>query len=125
MPITILIVDDQRSIRNLIGVVLKGSVDAVFLEANDAAEALRVARQHYGPINLLISDVVMPGRINGTEMAAQLSQSRPEMKVVLMSGYAPEAITMKPDWHFIQKPFPALEIRERIGSILTDHWVAA
>src|SRR5437016_4423352 len=104
MPITILIVDDQRSIRNLIRVVLKGSVDAVFLEANDAAEALRVARQHYGPINLLISDVVMPGRINGTEMAAQLSQSRPEMKVVLMSGYAPESVTMKPEWHFIQKP---------------------
>jgi hypothetical protein len=40
--------------------------------------------------------------MNGTEMAAQLSNTRPEMKIVLMSGYAPEAVTMAPDWHFIQ-----------------------
>jgi DNA-binding NtrC family response regulator len=125
MPITILIVDDQRSIRKLIRVVLKGSVDAVFLEANDAAEALRVARQHYGPINLLISDVVMTGRMSGIEMAAQLSHTHPEMKVVLMSGYAPESVTMKPEWQFIKKSFAVSELQERIGSILTDHWVAA
>jgi two-component system cell cycle sensor histidine kinase/response regulator CckA len=125
MPITILIVDDQRSIRKLIRGVLKGSVDAVFLEANDAAEALRVARQHYGSINLLISDVVMTGRMSGIEMAAQLSHTHPEMKVVVMSGYAPEALTMEPDWQFIKKPFAVSELRERIGSILAENWVAA
>jgi hypothetical protein len=56
--------------------------------------------------------------MNGTEMAARLCHARPETKVFLMSGYAPEALTMEPDWQFIQKPFTALEIRERIGSIL-------
>jgi two-component system cell cycle sensor histidine kinase/response regulator CckA len=125
MPITILIVDDEQSIRKLIRVVLRGSVDAVFLEANDAAEGLKIARQHRGPLDLLISDVVMPGRMNGIEMAAQLSQARQEMKIILMSGYAPEALTMGPDWHFIQKPFAVSEILERIASILADHWVAA
>ena len=125
MPITILIVDDQRSIRNLIRVVLKGSVDAVFLEANDATEALKIARERSEDIDLLISGVVMPGRMSGTEMAAHLSHARPEMRVLLMSGYAPESVTMKPDWHFIQKPFGALEIQERIGSILAENWVAA
>ena len=124
MPITILIVDDEEIVRKVIRVALK-TVDVVFLEAKDTTEALKIAREHYGHIDLLISDVVMPGRMNGLEMAAQLSQSRPGMKVVLMSGYAPEALTMKPGWHFIQKPFPALEIRERIGRILTDHSVAA
>ena len=96
MPITILVVDDEEIVHKLIRVALMGFGDIVFLVAKD-----------------------------GAEMAAQLSQSRPEMKVVLMSGYPPEALTMKPSWHFIQKPFPALEIRERVGRILTDHSVAA
>jgi len=125
MPTTILIVDDEEIVRKLIRVALKGSGDVVFLEAKDSTEALKVAREHREPIHLLISDVVMPGRMNGTEMAAQLSKSRPAMKVVLISGYAPESVTIKPDWHFIQKPFGPLEIRKRVGNILADHWVAA
>jgi two-component system cell cycle sensor histidine kinase/response regulator CckA len=125
MPITVLIVDDEEIVRKLIRVALKGSRDVVFLEAKDGAEALKVAREHREPIHLLISDVVMPGRMNGTEMAAQLSQSHSDMKVVMMSAYTPESITMKPDWHFIQKPFGTPEIRERIGSVLDRQSVAA
>jgi DNA-binding NtrC family response regulator len=122
---TILIVDDEEIIRKLIRVALKSTVDAVLLEADHAAGALKIAREHYGKIDLLISDVVMPGRMSGTEMAAQLSHARPEMKIVLMSGYAPEALSMEPSWHFIQKPFVAPEIRDRIGDLLTDNWLAA
>jgi two-component system cell cycle sensor histidine kinase/response regulator CckA len=124
MPITILIVDDEEIVRKLIRVALK-TVDVVFLEAKDTTEALEVAREHRGPIHLLVSDVVMPGRISGIEMAAQLSQARPEMKVVLMSGYVPQALTMEPSWHFIQKPFAVPEIRERIRSVLTGKCLAA
>jgi two-component system cell cycle sensor histidine kinase/response regulator CckA len=124
-PITVLIVDDEEIVRKLIRIALKESGDVVFLEANHAAEALKVARQHQGPIDLLISDVVMPGRMNGIEMAAQLSHARPEMKVFLMLGYAPESLTMEPSWHFIQKPFSVSEIQERIGSILDRQSVAA
>jgi two-component system cell cycle sensor histidine kinase/response regulator CckA len=124
MPVTILIVDDEEIVRKMLRVVLT-SQNTDFLEAKNATEALKIAREHRGVIDLLISDVVMPGRMNGTEMAAQLSQSRPEMKIVLMSGYPPESLTMKPAWIFIQKPFGAPEIRERVGSILTDHRVAA
>ena len=125
MPMTILVVDDEEIVRKLVRVALKGSLDAVFLEANDAAEALKVAREHREPIDLMVSDVVMPGRMNGVEMAAQLSHAHPEMKVVLMSGYALEGLTMEPAWHFIQKPFGVSEIRERIGSILTGNRLAA
>ena len=122
---TVLIVDDEEIVRKLVRVALKGSGAGIFLEANDAAEALKTAREHRGDIDLLISDVVMPGRMNGIEMAAQLSESRPAMKVVMMSGYAPEALAMEPHWHFIQKPFAASEIWEKIGTILTGSWLAA
>ena len=125
MPMTILVVDDEEIVRKLVRVALKGSLDAVFLEANDAAEALKVAREHREPIDLMVSDVVMPGRMNGIEMAAQLSHAHPEMKVVLMSGYALEGLTMEPAWHFIQKPFGVSEIRERIGNVLTGNRLAA
>ena len=118
---TILIVDDEQSIRKLIRAVLNRSVDAVFLEASDGTDALKTAREHGGNIDLLVSDVVMPGKINGFEMAAQLNHERPEMKIVLMSGYSGEEVAMEPNWHFIKKPFAVSEIREKIGSILTDN----
>jgi two-component system cell cycle sensor histidine kinase/response regulator CckA len=123
MPTTVMIVDDEEIIRKLIRVTLKGSGDILFIEANDAAEALKLARQHRGKIDLLLSDVVMPGRMNGTEMAAQLSHAHPQMKVVLMSGYAPEALKTEPHWDFIQKPFAASEIRETVGRVLADNWL--
>src|SRR5258708_1515655 len=125
MPITILIVDDEEIIRKLVHVALKGVVDAIFLEASNAAEALKVAREYGGPIDLLISDIAMPGRMNGTEMAAQLCQTRPETRVFVMSGYPPEGIAMQPDWHFIQKPFKALEIRKEIETFVTENCLAA
>ena len=120
MPTTIMIVDDAEIVRKLVRVSVKASFDAVVLEANAASEALKIAREHRGPIDLLVSDIVMPGRMNGAEMAATLCHSRNETKVLLMSGYEPESLTMEPDWQFIQKPFSATEIRERIGSLLTD-----
>ena len=125
VPITVLIVDDDEIVRKLIRLMLRGSRRYRFLEANDASEALKIAGQHRGDIDLLLSEVVLAGRMNGTEMAAQMSQARPEMKVVLMSGCAPESLTMEPAWHFIQKPFSVSEIQERIGSILDRQSVVA
>jgi YesN/AraC family two-component response regulator len=122
---TILIVDDEEIVRKLIRVALKESAGVVFLEAGHAAESLKIAREYPGVIDLVIADVVMPGRMNGIEMAAQLSKGHPETKVFLMSGYAPEALAMEPDWHFIQKPFAVSEIRERIGSILAETYAPA
>src|SRR4051812_43205367 len=100
-PKTILIVDDEEIVRKLVRVALKGSDDADFLEAHDAAEALEISREHRGRIDLLLSDVVMPGEMNGAEMAKKLSDTHPETKVLLMSGYEVEALVMKPEWHFI------------------------
>ena len=121
---TILIVDDEEIVRKLIRVALKGIVDAVLLEANETAGALKIAREHYGSIDILISDVVMPGRMSGTEMAAQLSHARPEMKVVLISGYAPETLTMQPSWYFIQKPFGPASLARKVREVLDQSRIA-
>ena len=123
MP-TLMIVDDVEIVRKLVRVALKGTEDTDFLEAKDAMEALKIAREHRGPIHLLLSDVVMPGRIGGIEMAARLCDTRPETKVLLMSGYTPDVLTTKPEWNFVQKPFAASEIRERVRSILTESLAA-
>jgi two-component system cell cycle sensor histidine kinase/response regulator CckA len=125
MTTTILIVDDEESVRKLVRLMLKGSEGTEFLEAKSATEALRVARGHLGPIDLLISDVVMPGTMNGIEMAATLCHARPETKVLLMSGYSPDVFRMKSEWSFVQKPFAAREIREKLRSVLTETCLAA
>src|SRR5260370_34919454 len=104
MRTTIMIVDDVEIVRKLVRVALKGSVDTDFLEANDAAEALKISREHRGPIHLLVSDVVMPGRMNGIEMAGRLCHTLPETKVLLMPGYAPDVLAIEPEWDFVQKP---------------------
>jgi two-component system cell cycle sensor histidine kinase/response regulator CckA len=120
-PIAILIADDEEIVRRVVRAALK-AVDAVFLEAKDATEALKIAREHSGPIDLLVSDVMMPGTTTGIELAARLCHARPEMKVVVMSGYAPDLLTIRPEWTFIKKPFGASEIREIVGNVLTDHY---
>jgi two-component system, cell cycle sensor histidine kinase and response regulator CckA len=120
MPKTILIVDDEEIVRKLVRVALRGSDDTDFLEANDAAEALKISGGHSGRIDLLLSDVSMPGEMNGAEMAAELSHARPETKVLLMSGYDAQPLAIKPSWQFIQKPFAAAEIRQRIRNVLEN-----
>ena len=120
LPKTILIVDDEEIVRKLVRVALKESDDADFLEAHDALEALEISEAHHGRIDLLLSDVVMPGGMNGAEMATKLSNAHPETKVLLMSGYEIETLEMKPEWHFIQKPFAVSEIRETIRNVLGE-----
>jgi CheY-like chemotaxis protein len=78
------------------------------LEAADGHDALDLARSHHGPIHLLLTDVVAPCR-SGPELTAKLRTLRPEMKVLLVSGHANEAVVnhsaMRPGSAFIQKPF--------------------
>ena len=65
----ILIVDDEDIVRRLIRLVLRAVEDAEFIEATDAEEALEISKRYRGPIDLLVSDVMMPGNMNGAEMA--------------------------------------------------------
>jgi signal transduction histidine kinase/ActR/RegA family two-component response regulator len=87
---TILVVEDEEPVRKFIVRLLEDRGWRV-LTASDADAALVLARDHPGPIHLLISDVVMPG-MNGVELACKLREVRPETKVLYITGYAENAV---------------------------------
>jgi signal transduction histidine kinase len=116
---TILVVEDEEKVRNLVSVVLKDQGYTV-LESRDAEEAARLCREYAGPLHLLLTDVVMPG-MSGPELALQLCPLRPEMKVLYMSGYADSAIArhrLAKDTPFLQKPFLPDALSRKIRDLL-------
>jgi CheY-like chemotaxis protein len=81
-----LLVDDEAPLRGFIRIVLRGQ-GYVVLEAADGAEALRLGEQHPGPIDLLLTDVEMPG-LGGRQVAEHLAPLRPGLRVLYLSGHA-------------------------------------
>jgi two-component system cell cycle sensor histidine kinase/response regulator CckA len=88
---TILVVDDEALVRSMARDILLGAGYRV-LEAADGEQALRVAEEHPGAIQVLLTDVVLPG-INGKELAARMVALRPETKMLFMSGRAAEVVS--------------------------------
>ena len=109
---TILVVEDEMSVRRLTGEFLASNGYRV-LEAQDGGEALQVCEKHRGPIHLLVTDVVMPG-MSGRDLAVRLAGQRPEMKVIYMSGYTDDTIVqhgvLEEGILFLQKPFSLDEL---------------
>lgn len=106
-PRTILLVEDEPSLRKLTHRTLKDMGYSV-LEANDAAQAIDVARSTDAPIDLLLTDVIMPG-MSGGDLAKKLSPENPHMRVLFMSGYTDGAIEVRgslpPGMAVLRKPF--------------------
>ncbi len=104
---TILLVEDQPQVRVLASRVLKRGGYRV-LEAADGEEALRISAAHVGTIDLLLTDVVMPG-LNGKEVAARITAERPDTPVLYMSGYTDRIFgangILDANVGFLQKPF--------------------
>ena len=102
----VLLVEDEASLLRLTRNLLEMSGYTV-LEAKDGNEALRISQEHAGAIDLLLTDIVMPG-ISGRALAHQLSQQRPDMKILFMSGYTGQGIGEKEYLErgdlFLQKP---------------------
>ena len=117
---TILLVEDEEQVRNLVRETLRREGYKV-LDAPGAAEARRIAAAHKGPIHLLIADVVMP-KEGGRELAASLASRRPNMKVLFMSGYTDQAIVnsslLTVESAFIQKPFTPAALSRKVRDIL-------
>jgi len=105
---TILVVEDDRVVLKIVSLILKNAGFTV-LSANNSSEAGQFVATFPGQIQLLISDVEMPD-IAGPDLAVKLKAMRPEMRVILMSGYADGALLiLNYGWHFIRKPFlPAM-----------------
>lgn len=117
---TILLVEDEAPIRTLTREFLQGLGYEV-LEAAEGEDALRIAEQFTGRIDLLLTDVVMPG-MSGRELARQLLPRRAGMKVLYVSGYvddilAKEGLAATDEW-FLEKPFAFDDLAEKIRTVL-------
>jgi PAS domain S-box-containing protein len=114
---TILVVEDDLGVRRAVIKTL-AQLGYTILEAGDADGAMAVSAAHKGTIDLLLTDVVMPGK-SGPELAARFFADRPDAKVVYMSGYSAEADTTKwPHGPLLQKPFSPQELASRVRSVL-------
>jgi two-component system cell cycle sensor histidine kinase/response regulator CckA len=106
---TLLVVEDEAALRDVAGRILSGAGYQV-LKAECGTAALDVAARHSGHIDLLVSDVVMPGML-GKELAERLVRERPETRVLYMSGYAQPVLhsqgTLDPGVALLEKPFTA------------------
>jgi signal transduction histidine kinase/CheY-like chemotaxis protein len=117
---TILLVEDDPQVRTLTRTILVRLGYRV-LQAESAAEALRIASGHEGPLDLLLTDVVMP-RMNGTELARHVQIARPGMRVLYMSGYTDSGVIdqgmLAAGTPFIQKPFTSAMLNGKVREVL-------
>ncbi len=117
---TILLVEDEASLRELVRECLEASGYRV-LEASHGTAALEVGERHPGRIDLLMTDVVMPG-MSGRELAEHVRVPRPEIRTLYMSGYTDDAVVLHgvlaEDMALLQKPFTAAELARRVRDVL-------
>lgn len=118
---TILLVEDEQGVRALARRVLE-LFGYTVLEAKDPLEAIQLSRSHNGPIDLLLTDVIMP-QMNGKKLSEVLVPERPEMKVLFMSGYTDDVVTRKrvlePGVWFLQKPFTPSALATKLRAVLS------
>ncbi len=118
---TILVVDDEEMVRNLCTRVL-GDHGYRVLAAPNGKDALGVFEEHDGSIDILLTDVVMPGEISGKQLADLLVRSNPELQVLFMSGYSENAIVhhgvLDHRAHFLSKPFSTEVLAGTVRQIL-------
>lgn len=119
---TIMVVEDQDQVRRMICLMLKQQGYHV-LEAENGQKGIETAMSHHGGIDLLITDVVMPG-LNGKELYNELVKSRPELKVLFISGYPREIISyhgiLEEGLNFLQKPVPLDLLTKKIREIIEN-----
>ncbi len=117
---TLLLVEDEEGVRRLLIMGLTANGYQV-LEAHDGQQALELAAQHPGRIDLLITDVVMP-RLSGGQLADQLLALRPDLKVLFLSGYTDEAVlrhgVSQGSRPFLQKPFTPSSLARKVREVL-------
>jgi CheY-like chemotaxis protein len=116
------VVEDEAGVRHMARHALELSRYTV-LEASQGPEALRLCEeQQTRSIHLLVTDVVMPGGLNGPELAERLRLIRPDLRVLFMSGYTDEATVqrgvLEPGLFFLPKPFPLHLLLQKVRQVL-------
>jgi CheY-like chemotaxis protein len=117
---TILLVEDETNLRRLARQYLENQGYTI-LEAEDGAAALQIVDGHKGTIDLLLTDVIMPG-MNGRELAAHITQLVPAIRVLYMSGYTENAVghdgMLDAGINLLQKPFSLPALKDRVREVL-------
>ncbi len=117
---TILLVEDDEMVRTLVRETLQRDGYRV-IDSADPVDARRIGESHRGDIHLLITDVVMP-KLSGKELARSLMASRPDMKVLYMSGYTDSAIVnsgvLQQEVAFLQKPFTPAGLSAKVREVI-------
>lgn len=112
---TVLLVDDDANVLNLISAVLADG-DYNVLTASSGAGALQQSRNYKNAIDVLLSDFEMPG-MTGMDLATRLTVERPKLKVLLMSGFTGGLLVLNEGWHFLPKPFIASQLKSLISGL--------
>jgi CheY-like chemotaxis protein len=117
---TLLLVEDEEPVRKLAGHILRDCGYRV-LEAGDGSEAIRVCLEEAGPIQLVISDAVLPF-LSGSALAERIKELRPDCRVLFMSGYTDDAVlrhgVLESGYAFLQKPFRPADLALTVRQIL-------
>ncbi|MCX8038507.1 MAG: PAS domain S-box protein [Candidatus Sumerlaeia bacterium] len=117
---TILVVEDEGDVRNLIAEILKMKGYELLL-ATRPTEAVEICRTHAGPIHLLVSDVTLP-EMNGRTLSEKIVKMRPDIRVLFISGYTENAIVhdgvLEEDVYFLQKPFAPEILLAKVREVL-------
>lgn len=118
---TVLVVEDESSVRRLVGGLLRDKGYRV-LEAENGVRALEIWATRGDTLDLLLSDMVMPGGVSGLDLARQFKQERPELKVLLTSGYSDESLgidfSTMDGIDFMSKPYHPEQLARRVRSCL-------
>jgi CheY-like chemotaxis protein len=113
---TILVVDDDPFVLKFVSELL-GDGRYNVLTASSGLSALQQSRDCCDDIHLLLSDFQMPG-MSGIELAIQMSVDRPQLKVLMMSGFTGGMLVLNEGWHFLAKPFISSQLRALVSGLL-------
>jgi CheY-like chemotaxis protein len=121
-PRVVLLADDDPVVRQVVRLLIELQGDTV-IEAEDGAQAVSCAATHDGPIDLLLTDVMMPG-LTGPQVCDTIRQQRPGLPTLFISGYFPEAVfpdqRLPPRAAFLSKPFMPDELAETVDRLLGE-----
>lgn len=117
---TILVVEDDRAVRTLVCGALT-SAGYTVIEAENGEEALAVCESRDGPLDLVLSDMVMP-KMSGRELARRIAEKRPELRILFMSGYTHDILSTeersRPEMVILEKPFSRRDLARAVRTAL-------
>src|SRR5579872_914033 len=131
-PKVILLVEDELPVRKFVSEILHQAAYKV-VSASSSADAIMAFHSSREAIDLLLTDVDLPGGISGVELAEQLAAARPGLRVLLMSGSARQSLAFEDNLHCIRKPFLPARLLQQVDEVLSSgsglrfrrdcHWV--